>query len=310
MWEYNTLEMLQDFTREPLQISTIRMFLEHFDLDMYELPDQIRSASNLALVHGEQEYTFTSDDLVWLSCATSSALCKGISHNLLFVGIDAEDEDYYTAASAIIKLSNVVFPGNNQFIFKTKNGIAFGCKRDFNSDISNNFCVTQLFLIEDLKECVYFLEEALFSDESALPYIVMQYSPQEKCPEYQTKKKSEASLDYVRFLRELNDIYGIDTSKEYIRYVESFTQLPVGNQLTYKDVCIILQFVGEEKKLSSYDILNDAITQEELAKKLMGNAGNELDDSREITLGYSQDVLMDAERLLKEMLKKDKYESL
>lgn len=141
------------------------------------------------------------------------------------------------------------------------------------------------------------------------PIIVMQYSPQEKYPEFQTREKTEASLDYIRCLRELNDIYGIDTAKEYARYVESFSQLQTGSQLTYQDVCTILQFVGEEKKLSAYDILSDTITQAESVKKFMENASDDLDDSGELTLGYSQDALTDAERLLKEMLKKDKCES-
>ena len=302
MWEYTTLEVLQDFTRTPMQKDTIQMLIDHFELDMYHPADQLRTATNLSLVYGEQEYTFSSDDLVWLGCCDAVLICHGDGRNLFFAEMNVEEEDYYISCSAIIKLFNCVFPGNNQFIFKVSSGLAFGCKRSIDIKCKNNFCVTRLFSGEGLKECVYFLEEAILSDEESLPYAIMEYSPQEQMPEYKATRQSEASQDYIRFLREVNSIYGIDTSAEYSRYIDSFTQALGPCRLSYLDVCTLLQYIGEPTDQSSYDVLNDALAQEELTKNI-GNIGS-ADSVDDLPLGYSPEVLMDAERLLKEMLKK------
>ena len=302
MWEYNTLEMLQDFVREPLSMRTVRMFMEHFELNMYELPLCLRNASNLALVYGETDYAFTSDDLMWLSCVDNVALCRGEERNLFFVDLSVDPEEYYITSAAAIKIFNIVFPGNNQYIFKTGKALASGCKRNFSSNIANNFCVTQLFTFDELKEYVYFFEEALLSDEEALPYLVMQYSPQERLPEKVSNKQREASLDYMRFLRELNAVYGVDTSKEYARYVESFTQAQ-SETVTYSDVCAILHFVGESKDTSSYDVLEDAL--EQMADSSTNNRTRTVIEyiiDNDMT-DFSPEAFEDAELMLKEMLR-------
>lgn len=302
MWEYNTLEMLQDFVREPLSMRTVRMFMEHFELNMYELPLCLRNASNLALVYGETDYAFTSDDLMWLSCVDNVALCRGEERNLFFVDLSVDPEEYYITSAAAIKIFNIVFPGNNQYIFKTGKALASGCKRNFSSNIANNFCVTQLFTFDELKEYVYFFEEALLSDEEALPYLVMQYSPQERLPEKVSNKQREASLDYMRFLRELNAVYGVDTSKEYARYVESFTQAQ-SETVTYSDVCAILHFVGESKDTSSYDVLEDAL--EQMADSSANNRTRTVIEyiiDNDMT-DFSPEAFEDAELMLKEMLR-------
>ena len=260
MWEYNTLEMLQDFVCEPLSLNTVGMFMEHFELDMYELPLCLRNASNLALVHGDADYAFTSDDLMWLSCIDNVALCRGEERNLFFINLSVKPEEYYITSAAAINIFNIVFPGNNQYIFKVGDALASGCKRDFFSNRPNNFCITQLFGFNELKEYVDFFQEALLTDEDALPYLVMQYSPHERLPEKVSHKQREASLDYMLFLRELNDVHGVDTTKEYIRYTESFAQAQSKNA-TYSDVCASLHFVTEAKDTSSYDVLEDALEQ-------------------------------------------------
>lgn len=301
MWEYNTLEMLQDFVREPLSMRTVRMFMEHFELNMYELPLCLKNASNLALVYGETDYAFTSDDLMWLSCVENVALCRGEERNLFVVDLSVDPEEYYITSAAAIKIFNIVFPGNNQYIFKAGKALASGCKRDFSSNIANNFCVTQLFAFDELKEYVYFFEEALLSDEEALPYLVMQYSPQERLPEKVSNKQREASLDYMRFLRELNAVYGVDTSKEYARYVESFTQAQ-SEMMTYSDVCAILHFVGESKDTSSYDVLEDAL--EQMADSSANNRTRTVIEyiiDNDMT-DFSPEAFEDAEKMLKEML--------
>lgn len=301
MWEYNTLEMLQDFVREPLSMRTVCMFMEHFELNMYELPLCLRNASNLALVYGDTDYAFTSDDLMWLSCVDNVALCRGKERNLFFVDLAVDPEEYYITSAATIKIFNIVFPGNNQYIFKTGKALASGCKRNFFRKIANNFCVTQLFDFEELNEYVYFFEEALLSDEGALPYLVMQYSPQERLPEKVSNKKREASLDYIMFLRELNAVYGIDISKEYERYVGSFVQAQ-NNIVTYSDACAILHFVGESKETSSYDVLEDAL--EQMADSASNNRTRTVIEyiiDNDMT-DFSPEAYEDAEKMLKEML--------
>lgn len=230
------------------------------------------------------------------------ALCRGEERNLFFVDLSVDPEEYYITSAAVIKIFNSVFPGNNQYIFKAGKALASGCKRDFFSNIPNNFCVTQLFTFDALKEYVYFFEEALLSDEEALPYLVMQYSPQERLPEKVSNKQREASLDYMRFLRELNAVYGVDTSKEYARYIESFTQAQ-SEMATYSDVCAILHYVGESKDTSSYDVLEDAL--EQMTESSSNNRTRTvieyiLDND---ATDFSPEAFENAELMLKEMLR-------
>ena len=301
MWENDTLELLQDFVREPLSIRTIRMFMDHFELNIYELPSCLRSATNLALVYSDADYSITSEDLIWLSCVDDIALCRGEGRNLFFANLTVDLEEYYIASAATIKIFNILFPGNNQYIFKVRNALASGCKRDFDNHTANNFCVTQLFTYEELKEYVYFFEEALLSDEEALPYLVMQYSPQERLPEKISNKLRETSLDYITFLREMNAVYGVDTSQEYARYIESFTQ-SLNTTVTYTDACAILHYVGVDQRTSSYDVLEDALNQAD-------NSPNS--DSANIpiehiinddSMNFSQEAFDNAEKMLREML--------
>lgn len=305
MWEYDTLEILQDFVREQMSERTIQMLMDHLELSMYSRPDRLRSASNLALIYGDSDYVFTSDELMWLYCADNVALCKGEGRNLLFINLNVDPEEYYITSAAIIKIYNIVFPSNNQYVFKVGTALAFGYKRTFVNHAKNNFCVTQLFPIEHLEECVYFLEEALLSDENALPYIVMQYSPQERRPGENELQRNEASSDYLRFLHEMNSIYGVDVSKEYARYLESFAQLQ-DCQMTYSDACTILHLIGKDVAVSTYDILDDALYQEGLALGTDESLDYPIDDDGDRLLEFSQDILMDAEQLLNEMLKRDK----
>ena len=301
MWEYDTLELLQDFVREPLSIHTIRMFMDHFELNIYELPSCLRSATNLALVHSDTDYAITSEDLMWLSCIDNVALCRGESRNLFFANLTVDLEEYYIASAATIKIFNILFPGNNQYIFKVRNALASGCKRDFGNHIANNFCVTQLFTYDDLKECVYFFEEALLSDEETLPYLVMQYSPQERLPEKISNNLRETSLDYITFLREMNAVYGIDTSQEYAHYIESFAQ-SLNTSVTYKDACTILQYVGTDQQISSYDVLEDALNQNDNSPNFDSAHIPTEHIINDDSLNYSQEAFDNAEKMLHEML--------
>ena len=307
MWEYDALEMLQDFSRESLSIRSIRMFLEHFELNMYAPPESLRTALNLALVFGTHDYAFTSDDLIWLNYVGTVALCRGDNHHLFFAEINVDIDDYYVVCAAFVKLMNVVFPSNNQYVFKISDAIAFGCKRNPTTTANDNFCVTQLFAADGLLNCVYFLEEALCSEESILPNIVMQYSPQEKTYMYDEPTLKEASADYIRILQEMNSIYGVDTTQECSRYIESFTR-ERNHDITYKEVCAILQLVGKISSISSYDILDDAILQEQQSTDTEITQTNSSSDSNtrfDILQQYSEAALLDAELLLQEMLNKE-----
>ena len=301
MWEYDTLELLQDFVREPLSIRTIRMFMDHFELNIYELPIYLRSATNLALVCSDTDYAITSEDLMWLSCIDNVALCRGEDRNLFFSNLTVDPEEYYIACAAAIKIFNILFPGNNQYIFKVGNALASGCKRDFSNHTTNNFCVTQLFAYEELKEYVYFLEEALLSDEEALPYLVMQYSPQERLFEKVSNRLREISLDYITVLQEINSAYGIDISKEYTRYIESFTQ-SLNATITYADACAILHYVGTDMQTSSYDVLEDALNQANRSPNSDSTSVPIEHIINDDSMIFSQEAFDDAEKMLKEML--------
>lgn len=307
MWEYDALEVLQDFSRESLSIRSIQMFLEHFELNMYTPPESLRTALNLALVYGNHDYAFTSDDLMWLNYVDTVALCHGDSHHLFFAEMNVDIDDYYVVCSAFIKLMNVVFPSNNQYVFKISNALAFGCKRHPAATADDNFCVTQLFAADGLINGVYFLEEALCFEESLLPDVVMQYSPQEKTHMYDEPTLKEVSTDYIRILREMNSIYGVDTTQEHSRYIESFAQKKACHT-TYKEVCTILQFVGCISSITSYDILDDAMLQEQQkmrSEMTQANSNSESNNALDTLQQYSDEALLDAEVLLHEMLKKE-----
>lgn len=304
MWEYNALEIIQDFAKEPLSMGTVRLFMDYFVLTMYDLPDSLRSANNLALVYSESDYCFSADDVAWLTCVSAVAMCRGEQRNLVFAEVETEKEEYYITCAAIVKLLNRGFPGHNHFIFRVAGALAFGCKRNFEQNIRNNFCVTQLFENEQLNDAVYFLEEALLSGEDTLPYMVMQYSPQERFFDRKFASHREVSADYICLLNEMSDLYAIDTSKEHERYIASFT-LNECYPIQYVDACDALGTIGESKNISSYDILEDATQQE----KTLHNVSEEKEKSEynpdDCFEEYSEEAYLDAEVLLNEMLTRD-----
>jgi len=79
--------------------------------------------------------------------------------------------------------------------------------------------------------------------------------------------------------------------------------------VTYSDVCAILHYVGESKDTSSYDVLEDAL--EQMAESSSNNRTRTvieyiLDND---ATDFSPEAFEDAERMLKEMLRKRKSES-
>lgn len=285
--EYDIFDFLKHFIEAELDCLSAKDFLKRFGLEHYELSIDLKEAKRILLVYGKSEYSFSSTDLSWISDRTKALLYRSEKRNLLFVDLDASRDTYYLNSAAFIKIFNKAFPGSNCYVFKTCGGLAIGSMRSFNSNIDNNFCVTQLFLEESLSIAAELFDEFLFDKYEAIPSIIIDYSPQERF-EYIKPCKHNSKWDCL----EGQILFGFP--EDPIIYV------------TYKEACDVLKNIVNEEDTSSLDVLEEALLSEE--KALHGSIEVERPNGEPLTFededDSSVDAHIDAEQMLKEMLNK------
>lgn len=286
-WEDEIIDFLKSFIEMDLDYSSVKDFLRRFELDHYELSIDLKEAKRVLLVYGNSEYTFSLTDLSWLSESTKVLICSFEDQNLIFVDLVSSRDTYYINSAAFIKIFNKAFPNNNCYVFKTCNGLAIGSMRRFNSNIDNNFCVTQLFSEESLDTAAEFFDELLFDKYEAIPSAIISYSPQE-------------SFEYVKPLKHYSewDCFEEENSFEFqndepIIYV------------TYREACGVLRDIANKGDVSSFDVLEEAMILEQKAIEAPTRTDNDtqVTPSIEGEQRFSNEAYADAEQMLKEMIK-------
>lgn len=306
-------EIMMDFIDADFSSRAAEQALDAIAYGAYNEMYAPSSAARLVLVHSESDYTFTSDDLSWLSVAQnvlSYKLSELEDTAVFFLDMGCSAEDYYVSCAAVIKVFSIAFPGNNLFVFKVDNKIALGSKRDFKNSIKNNFAISGLFSERTVENYEDFLESLEFADLYEIPTVIIQYSPQEKEIE-RNYDKNLIDPDYISFLSEFQSIYGVDTSRERYRCLFEY---PINDRQatdTYHSAASELAGIADEQMTSSYEELDMAQKAEEKAisiKFISEESNSSIGPLEEQMPEFSEEAFMNAEQMLKEMLgKEDEY---
>lgn len=283
LWEYETKDFLLTCVENGFDNDISKEFFERFSITDYEMTIERKSAKNALLVHGNENYSYTSTDLSWISDKTEIMLFCNHNKNLFFVNLPSYRDTYYLDASALIKIFNMAFKGKCCYVFSTNEGIAVGSMRRFGENVENNFCLTQIFNGTNLDEAIEFWYDFLFVEYDELPMIIINNSPQEK---FLFPNQAKYTVQY----------------DECVGQVEEHEEPLIYS--TYKEACEILKNVAMIGDITSFDVLEEAIESEEKTKAIsqrMESSISQIDNGD----SYSAEAYANAEILLKEMLEKN-----
>ena len=284
-WSYEIAEHIQDFIDSPLSNKSVESLVAGLSLGSFQQRGGPVSGNKLLLVYSETNYAFTATDISWLNAARSvvfGSLKNGLS--LFAVDVHCNEEDYYIYCAAIIKLFNLVFHEKSYFVFKINDIIAFGCKREYEKNISlNDFCISAPIAIESIEEHLSFLDDLSMVENDDIPNLIISHYPQEFF-------SSNKSTDILNENQSISfDLKSRNRRSPHIisNYLES--------DYSYIETCRLLQNVARIDNASSFDILEDA---QSAVRKKEKHFQSSLSS---VTEDFNSDVL-DADNLLSEIL--------
>lgn len=305
LWELDIRELIRDFTEEDLSAASVEAFWKGMGLGEVNVSSGPMSAEKMLMVYSNSDYSFTSDDINWLSTASKVISCENENGlQLYFIEMLCDEEDYYIPCAAQIKLFNVVFPGKNIFIFKLNTGIAFGSARDLEGSFENNFCVSALISVVNSPQYSALIDELQFADVNDIPAVIIHYSPQEETnvPTSYDDVKRVIDPDYLCFLDEVEAFFGESAENEREHYLSGNDSVQRIAE-SYRDACKQLSRTAKRDDHTSYDELEKAEEAEEKAARYVFTV-----DSGQLTeedRGLSDEAYLDAEVMLKELLNHD-----
>ena len=305
LWELDIRELIRDFTEADLSAESVEALWKGMGLGEVIVSSGPMSAEKMLMVYSNSDYSFTSDDISWLSTTSKAISCmheNGLQ--IYFIEMLCDEEDYYIPCAALVKLFNVVFPGKNVFIFKLNTGIAFGSARDFEGSFENNFCVSAPISAVNAPQYTALIDELQFADADDIPAVIIHYSPQEEAnvPTRYDDVKRVVDPDYLSFLDDVEAFYGESAENERERYL-SENDCVQRIAESYRDACKQLSRTAKRDDYTSLDELEKAEKAEENAARYVFTA-----DNRELTeedRGLSDEAFLDAEVMLKELLNRD-----
>lgn len=301
--DLNSEDILQTMADANLSHERIKMLVYLLGIGEYLPEFAPMTAERMLFIHSNVDYNFTAKELNWLTFTSEMLKGKTDTGISIFVfEMSCSSDDYYIPSAALIKIFNVAFPGDNLFIFKAGRNFSIGCKRTFLSETPNNFCISAL-LGEDTLDVIDALIDELSYTTTIIDYppVVLAFSPQES-----TFQKSIDQVrfdpDYLRFLDEIQSMYGVNTSSEKERYIASFSD-EKNQSVSYRAACDILYDIAVGEETSSFDLLDAAMEAEERAfkQRVMPVDSDNLDIANEIPV-FSEEAYQNAEVMLNEML--------
>lgn len=306
LWKTDALDALTEFIASELSVHSLKQFLSQLNLGTCTDIHAPISAAKLVLVYGNPDITLTSAEIEYLQYSETAIMCdseKGFK--IIMLMIDCCQDDFLIIAAAIIKIFNLMFSGNNLFIFKTGNKMSIGCKRDFHEQIANNFCLTDLFGSQDGQAMVDIFGNDYSNVSDFVPDIIMNSSLEYSVSNYD---KPRFDKDNIVSLSEIEAAIGVNLTAEKAYYMQSFEQ---GDAIraTYKEISQALKYVAEPKEIiSSYEALNAAEHAAEKAVKIHTmfiHNGTSLQELPDITAGLSEAAFKNAEVMLNVLLDRD-----
>lgn len=304
LWDFEIQELVQDFVEEDLSVKSADAFLNGLGLGTYDVISGPMSAMKMLLVYSNTVYSFTPEDLNWLSAA--SKVISGFCENELqmyFVEMHCNEDDYYIYCAALVKIFNVVCPGKNVFIFKLDSGFAVGASRSFEKCLSNNFCVSALIKTRDVSKYAEFIDELQYADPNDIPSIIIHYSPQEEANVATKHSKVNRVIDpdYLLFLDEVEAFYGVSAENERKHYLSNVNNSKVATE-SYKNACLQLSRTATNDDFTSFDELIAAERAEKKAADSIFTEKNTLSEEAGKNPFNENETYLNAEVMLNELL--------
>lgn len=304
-YAYNPSDSLVSFINSDFSKESVNQLLNEVGYSNISCVLGPCSASHAVLVDKTTNYSFTSVEIDWLqSVNTMIEYNVNESYTVVVSEMNCNIEDYYIYCAAIIKIVEKAFNHNSLYIFKIRNSVAFGCLRDPNRAIPNNYIISKICNEENISNFSELLDELFVEDIDNIPFLISDYSPL-KPHDDDNYYKSYSDIiydenEYIKALLEIQSFYGVDTSKERER---SSLILENSNE-TYSFDCSELKSVAEETDLkTSYEELLIATAASEKASVTI-NDDTHFSLLDEDLPDVSDEAYKDAEKMLKELLDK------
>ena len=313
LWEAELKETIQDFIETDLSFFSVSSFACQFGVFINKPFHEPMPATRLVLVHGNQDYLASIDEISWIDDISCVVSCLDSSGHIIFAyDLDCDLEDYYIRCAAIIKIFNIAFEGNNLFIFKTKDAVILGCKRK-QTKIKDNFCVSRPLIPGKLSHnTLGMISELLQSEVEEFGDIIDEYT---SAAAYEEEEEEPISLESIEDTDDLEvvfqRIYGFDYQDEEDRARQLRREFGGDVRNPYEEARHELRNVGNDSFASSYDELEQAKQAQERAEKdKWGENIVESSSETEETLDgrFSHAAFSNAEIMLQEILAHDNDE--
>ena len=312
LWEAEIRETILDFIEADLTFFSVSSFACQLGVFISKPFHEPMPASRLALVHGNQDYLASIDEIGWIDDISCVVSCLDSAGHIIFAfDLDCDLEDYYVKCAAIIKIFNNAFEGNNFFIFKTKDAVILGCKRRA-IKIKDNFCVSAPLIPDKLSHnSLGMISELLQSEMEDFGDIIYEYASSHAYEEEEEEPVSLESIDDTDDLEAIfQRIYGLDYQDEVDRAEQLRKEFWIDEQNPYEEARQELRNVGDQSSVTSYDELENARLAQERAERVRW--GDDSDEGEEASeqegspnSHFSRAAYGNAEIMLQEMMSED-----
>ena len=110
LWEAELRETIQDFIEADLTFYSVSTFACQLGIFVNQSFRDPMPATRLVLVHGNQDYLASTDEISWIDDITCVVSClDAFNHKIFAFDMDCNLEDYYVKCAAIIKIFNIAY---------------------------------------------------------------------------------------------------------------------------------------------------------------------------------------------------------
>ena len=304
-WLLEACEFIYEYIACEPNYDMLKKFIEYMEFPgAYELKYAPNSAMNLVLLKGDENETYSSEELSFLENATNIIMISDVTDNaelnFFEVQLNCPEEIKDLMACALIKIFNKSFKTKNIFVFKCFKSIAFGSKFVGGAKIFDDFCLSKWYSQEDKIEEILELSYEN-SNSNNMELILINFSNEIMRQSHLVSQKDYEGQyfdnDYVQALIDIQAMYGIDLKKEIQKYFdyEDVDKKIIINE--YRRLSDELRFIAPED-LSSYDYLELAQKAEENASIDNNSGYSQVDLQLDEMNNFSEDAFQNAEKML------------
>lgn len=269
---------------------------------LYGASDEVYSAQERSFAEQIKElFVYTP---YYKKMKSSEMICRMIA-----VKVDCHEADIINQCVAIEKIINKAFDGFNMFLFVSSNGLLLG-GRIFNPENGHD-CVISRPIEEEkrLKEVIdelSFIESVENFKEFYLEYISLLLEGQEDSYDYDSLiiQRRGPQSSYIYEVEQIGHEFGIDVTKEKLRYLNAFSNEERPFATIVKEVEENLSFI-KSNRVNTYELLFEAEEYAAAANSLEKenhHVINSVSLNSDTSISKEEEALIDnPEELIKEL---------